>query len=469
MARLLYPAFLDFAGRRVLVVGAGAVAAGKIPRLVDAGARVAVVAPEVAPSIEYLPVEIARRAFAPGDLDGCWFVVSAAPPAVNAVVVREAERRGIFVNAVDDPRNASAFAGSGFRRGPVTVAISTGGEAPALARVMREALERLVGSDVEDLTALAARVRDDWRREGVPMEARRDSLLGTFAELHREQTAHAPQAVEPAAGRSPATDARGATSCRGFVSLVGAGPGDPELLTRKAARRLAEADLVLYDALVAPATVALARHAQRILVGRRKGSETTGQDAIIRTLIRAARRGRRVVRLKGGDPFMFGRGGEEALALKAAGVSFEVVPGVSSALAAPAAASIPVTHRGLSNAVLVTTGHDPERFAQLATSVAPGAATLVVLMGTSKRAEIVDALTGAGWRDSMPAAVVWNASLPEQTVWTGTLAQLTDPAVASDAPAHAPGTIVVGDVVGLREWLTTTASWQEPREAVCHG
>ena len=213
------------------------------------------------------------------------------------------------------------------------------------------------------------------------------------------------------------------------------------------------------DALVSPAIVALARHAQRILVGRRKGSETTGQDAIIRTLIRAARRGRRVVRLKGGDPFVFGRGGEEALALKAAGVAFEVVPGVSSALAAPASASIPVTHRGVSSSVLVTTGHDPERFAQLANSVAPGAATLVILMGTSKRAEIVEALTDAGWRDSMPAAVVWSASLPEQTVWTGTIAQLGDPDVASRADPHAPGTIVVGDVVGLREWLTTAASW----------
>ena len=150
MARVLYPAFLDFVGRRVLVVGAGPVAAGKIPRLVDAGASVVVVAPEVAPSIEHLPVEIERRPFRPSDLDGCWFVVSAAPPAVNAVVVREATERGIFVNAVDDPRHASAFAGSGFRRGPVTVAISTGGDAPALARVMREALERLVGKDAED-------------------------------------------------------------------------------------------------------------------------------------------------------------------------------------------------------------------------------------------------------------------------------------------------------------------------------
>ena len=191
----------------------------------------------------------------------------------------------------------------------------------------------------------------------MPMEARRDALLATLAELHRRTRAR-----RTAAARATASTARPHDRA-GFVSLVGAGPGDPELLTRKAARRLAEADLVLYDALVSPAIVSLATHAQRILVGRRRGSETMGQDAIIRTLIRAARRGQRVVRLKGGDPFVFGRGGEEALALKAAGVAFEVVPGVSSAFAAPAAASIPVTHRGVSSAVLVTTGHDPERFA----------------------------------------------------------------------------------------------------------
>jgi len=462
---VLYPAFLDFVGRRVLVVGAGAVAAGKIARLVEAGAQVVVVSPQVTPSIEHLPIEILRRPFQPDDLDGCWFVVSAAPPPVNAVVVREGERRGIFVNAVDDPGHASAFAGSGFRRGPVTVAISTGGDAPALARVMREALERLIGTDVEDWTALAAKLREDWRRERVPMESRRDALLATLAELHRETT----EMEDPASAGAPTSATRRDTSPRGFVSLVGAGPGDPELLTRKAARRLAEADLVLYDALVSPAIVALARRAQRILVGRRKGSETTGQEAIIRTLIRAAQRGRRVVRLKGGDPFVFGRGGEEALALKAAGVAFEVVPGVSSAFAAAASASIPVTHRGVSSSVLVTSGHDPERFAQLATSVAPGAATLVILMGTSKRAEIVEALVGAGWRDSTATAVVWNASLPDQRVWTGTLAQLADSTVLSGVDGQAPGTIIVGDVVGVRERLETRASWQELGEAVCHG
>ncbi|MGQ0732089.1 MAG: uroporphyrinogen-III C-methyltransferase [Acidobacteriota bacterium] len=445
MARTLFPAFLDLVGRRVLVVGGGTVASSKIPRLLEAGAHVVVVAPEIAQAIERMPVEIVRRPFEAADLDACWYVVSAAPRAVNAAVAREAGIRGIFVNAVDDPRHATAFAGSGFRRGPVTVALSTGGEAPAVARVLREALERLIGRDVEDWTAVASRLREDWRREGRPIHERRDALLATLAELHSE-------AVR---GSSHAS-----TGLTGLVSLVGAGPGDPELLTRRAARRLAEADLVLYDALVAPASVSLATRAQRVFVGRRRGSPTMGQDAIIRTMIRAARRGRRVVRLKGGDPFVFGRGGEEALALQAAGVPFEVVPGVSSAFAAPASASIPVTYRGVSHAVLVTTGHDPDRFARLVASVAPDAATIVVLMGTAQRADIARALVEAGWRSSMPAAIVWNASLPDQTVWAGTLNGLASADDLGDA-----GTIVVGDVVALRSVLAADLPDRHPDSA----
>jgi uroporphyrin-III C-methyltransferase/precorrin-2 dehydrogenase/sirohydrochlorin ferrochelatase len=418
-----------------------------VPRLLEAGAHVVVVAPRVAPAIAAMPVEVHRRPFVPPDLAGCWYVVSAAPHHVNARVARLAARRGIFVNAVDDPANATAFAGSGFRRGPVTVALSTGGEAPALARVLREALSMLIGSDVEDWTALARRLRVDWRREHLPMAERRNALLAAFARLHEEAAANGGRA-ERAETREHAAETSRAGPVAGFVSLVGAGPGDPELLTRKAARRLAEADLVLYDALVDPATVSLATRAQRVFVGRRRGSETMGQEAIIRTMIRAARRGRRVVRLKGGDPFVFGRGGEEALALRTAGVPHEVVPGVSSALAAPAAAGIPVTHRGLASTVVITTGHDPERFATLALSVPPRGVTLVVLMGTEARAEIASRLRDAGWPPSTPAALIANATEPDERVWSGTLALLPAADVGQE-----PGTIVIGDVVALGSML----------------
>jgi uroporphyrin-III C-methyltransferase/precorrin-2 dehydrogenase/sirohydrochlorin ferrochelatase len=452
MGRVLFPAFLDLVGRRVLVVGGGAVASEKVPRLLDAGAHVVLVAPRVSPAIEAMPVEIHRRPFVPADLAGSWYVVSAAPRSVNAHVARLGARRGIFVNAVDDPAHATAFAGSGFRRGPVTVALSTGGEAPALARVLREALTRLVGPDVEDWTALARQLRRDWRRDATAMPARRNALLEALARLHDEARTDG-RPADPG-GRGPAV---------GLVSLVGAGPGDPALLTRKAARRLAEADLVLYDALVDAATVSLATHAQRIFVGRRSGSETMGQEAIIRTMIRAARRGRRVVRLKGGDPFVFGRGGEEAQALRVARVPFEVVPGVSSAFAAPASAGIPVTHRGLSSAVVVTTGHDPERFAALAASIPPRGVTLVVLMGTAARGEVAASLRDAGWPPSTPAAIVSNATLPDERVWSGTLAAL---AGADAGPA--PGTIVIGEVVALAA-ATAAEGPATASEGLCHG
>ena len=462
MARTLFPAFLDLVGRRVLVVGGGVVAASKIPRLLEAGAHVVVVSPEVVPAIECEVVEVHRRAYETTDLRDAWYVVSAAPPEINARVVQDANARGVFVNAVDDPRHATAFAGSTFKRGPVTVALSTGGDAPALARVLREALERLIGRDVEDWTSLTRQLRTEWRRDALPMDERRDALLATLAHLHEETSTAAPAGGHRRKNGATRRKAPRSSSSVGLVSLVGAGPGDPELLTRRAARRLGEADLVLYDALVAPATLALAKRAQRIFVGRRRGSVTMGQEAIIRTLIRAARRGRRVVRLKGGDPFVFGRGGEEALALRAANVPFEVVPGISSAFAAPAAASIPVTHRGLSAAVVVTTGHDVERFGSLAGSIAPGTATLVVMMGTERRAEIADALLLAGWRSSTPAAIIRDAWLPEQTVWKGSLATL-----ASAPPTKAPGTIVIGNVVALGSRLSGESSTLV-RE-VCHG
>ena len=451
MARNLFPAFLDFTDRQVAVIGGGPVAHAKALRLVDAGANVVVIAPDVIAEFEHLPVTVIRRPFEPRDLDDCWYVVSAAPPDVNQQVVREATARRVFVNAVDDPANATAFAGSGFKRGPVTVAISTGGDAPALARVMREALELLIKTNVEDWTALAVKLRAEWKRDRVPMEKRRDALVETIALLHRSTPVKTRRR-----GRSRKEKEQGGGTeqrDRGFVSIVGAGPGDPELLTRLAARRLAEADLVLYDALVSPAAVSLATRAQKILVGRRKGSETVGQEAINRTLVRAARRGRRVVRLKGGDPFVFGRGGEEALALATAGIHWEIVPGISSAIAAPALASIPLTHRGISGAFLVTSGHDPDRFAALANDVAPESVTLVVMMGTSQREHIMNALIDAGWPPSTPAAIVWNASLKSNVVWSDRLDKLGSARATGDGP----GTIVVGNVVALRDVFAVRA------------
>src|SRR3954468_11368258 len=210
----------------------------------------------------------------------------------------------------------------------------------------------------------------------------------------------------------------------GLVSLVGAGPGDPELLTLKAARRLAEADLVLYDALVEADTLAFAVNARRFFVGKRAGRPAIRQDAINRLMIREAQRGHRIVRLKCGDPFVFGRGGEEALALAAAGVPCEIIPGVSSALAAPLLAGIPVTHRGLSAAFVVVSGHAEAAYAPVLGSLAPSSATVLVLMGRAARARIAALLLSRGWPGDTPAALLLSASTPSSHTWLGTLRDL---------------------------------------------
>lgn len=233
----------------------------------------------------------------------------------------------------------------------------------------------------------------------------------------------------------------------GHVSLVGAGPGDPGLLTRRAVARLRRADLVLYDALVPAPIVAIARRAQRFSVGKRCGRPSFRQETIHSLMIRAARRGRRVVRLKAGDPFVLGRGGEEALALRAAGVPFEVVPGVSSALAAPALAGIPVTHRGLSAGFMVVSGHAAASYRPLLEMLPPHSVTVVVLMGLGEAEAIASLLIGTGWRGATPVAVVFSASTVASRTWTGTLATLGS--CREGVSADAPGTMVIGEVVSL--------------------
>jgi uroporphyrin-III C-methyltransferase/precorrin-2 dehydrogenase/sirohydrochlorin ferrochelatase len=252
----------------------------------------------------------------------------------------------------------------------------------------------------------------------------------------------------------------------GFVSLVGAGPGDPDLLTRRAVRRLEEADVVLYDALVDPDVLMLAGTAQRIFVGKRAGRPQVSQEFINRLLIRAARRGRAVVRLKGGDPFVFGRGGEEALALVAAGIPFEIVPGVSSAIAAPELAGIPVTHRGTATAFVVVSGHAREAYSAVLSSLAPNAATVVVMMGLGSIGAIASLLMERGWVATTPAAIVVGAATGEAQLWSGTIADL--PGGLEAIENGAPGTIVIGDVVRvgaiLRAGMQTRAPGSQEAE-----
>ena len=230
----------------------------------------------------------------------------------------------------------------------------------------------------------------------------------------------------------------------GFVSLVGAGPGDPELLTVRAVERLRAAELVLVDALVPPCRH-LAPRAQWFYVGKRAGRHSIDQEGIHALMIRAAKRGQRVVRLKAGDPFVLGRGGEEALALDAAGIAYEVVPGLSSAIAAPALAGIPVTHRGVAPGFAVVSGHAEEAYGPIVDGIAPGALTLVVLMGVRTRGAIAARLVARGWASTTPAAIVFGASHPDGFTWSGSLATLGEASFVTELPA----VIVIGEVVDV--------------------
>jgi uroporphyrin-III C-methyltransferase/precorrin-2 dehydrogenase/sirohydrochlorin ferrochelatase len=242
----------------------------------------------------------------------------------------------------------------------------------------------------------------------------------------------------------------------GYVWLVGAGPGDPELLTRKAARCLEEADLVLYDALVSSEVLPLAPRAQCFSVGKRCGGRGVRQETIQKLMIRAARRGKRVVRLKCGDPFVLGRGGEEAIALAVAGVPFEVVPGVTTAVAAPALAGVPVTHRGLASGFAVVSGHDERAYEPILRSLPPDSLTVVVLMGLRTRNRLAATLIEAGWAPATPAAMILGASTASPHAWIGTLDTLATAPLPAEA-ADPPGTIVIGRVVSLSSILAPRA------------
>ncbi|HEX2658798.1 MAG TPA: uroporphyrinogen-III C-methyltransferase, partial [Polyangia bacterium] len=273
-----------------------------------------------------------------------------------------------------------------------------------------------------------------WRSEGVPMAQRRPRLLAALNKLYERRAEEA----------SPAGP-------RGRVTLVGAGPGDPDLLTVRGVRRLGEADLVLYDALSSEEMRAYAPGARWFYVGKRACRQSIGQDVLNRIMIKEARRGLRVVRLKCGDPFVFGRGGEEALALATEGIPCEVVPGISSSIAAPALAGIPVTHRGSASAFTVVSGHHEAVYRPVFQSLPKAGVTIVVLMGLGQRARIAHTLAEQGWAATTPAAVILGAATPAAWHWTGTLADLGGVALppAADDDHRQPGMLVIGEVVAV--------------------
>ena len=355
-----------------------------------------------------------------------------------------AEARHIFVNAVDDPEHATAYLGGVVRRDGVTIAISTDGRAPALSGLLREAFDAWLPRELDAWMKASDAARRVWREQRTPMELRRPQLLAMLNALY------ASKAQSP----KPKTQ----IPMKVQVALVGAGPGDPALWTRKAVAYLEQADLVLYDALVDASALRRFTKAQCFCVGKRAGRESVRQETIHRVMIRGARAGKRVVRLKGGDPFVFGRGAEEALALARAGIPFEVVPGVSSAIAAPELAGIPVTHRGAASGFLVLSGHTTEAFENGLKAVQPNAAvSLIVLMGLGGRGELAETLIARGWNAATPAAIVCGASTTNEWIWTGTVAELS----ATELPAGIAGVVVIGEVVRIREALAETEGSNE--------
>ncbi len=453
-----FPVFFDLKGQKVLVVGGGEVALRKVSLLQPTGALITLVAPRIDPELTERAAAgtlfIESREFIPGDLDGMRLVIVATSRrAVNRWIAALCDARAIPVNVVDD-REASRFIVPAIvDRDPVLVAVSTGGTSPVLARRLRERLEAAIPKGVGELAAWLRDLRAASRRRLRGTDERRrffeavidgDAARRFVAGDRRGARRIAEQLLAKAAGAARAA---------GEVTLVGAGPGDPELLTLKALRTLQDADVILHDRLVSREVLDFARRdAARICVGKSSGGKNTTQAAINDLLIEHARLGRRVVRLKGGDPFVFGRGGEELEALARAGINFSVVPGITAATGCAAYAGIPLTHREYAHSVSFVAGHagdgdeEPDWRA-----LAMAGSTAVFYMGLARLDRIVGRLLEYGAAASRPAAIVAQGTTANQRVLTATLATIRD--IASAAGLEPPALLVVGDVVALHSTL----------------
>ena len=459
-----FPVFFDLAKQQVLVVGAGEVALRKVALLERSGAAITVVAPQIHPELEARAaagaISLNVREFVPQDLDGMRLVIVATSRrAINRWIAKLSDSRGIAVNVVDD-REASRFIVPAIiDRDPVLVAVSTGGTSPVLARRLRERLETLLPAKIGEFASWLQTLRRPARRRLRDIDARRrffEQLVDGPATARF--VAGDRQGARRVAHQLLATSS-GAPSAAGEVTLVGAGPGDPELLTLKALRALQDADLILHDRLVPQSILDLARRdAARISVGKAAGCVGSTQAEINSLLIEHAQQGKRVVRLKGGDPFIFGRGGEELEALAQARINFSVVPGVTAAAGCAAYAGIPLTHRNHAHSVTFVTAHTGDgREPDWRALAAPGT-TAVFYMGLARVQRIAEKLMEHGAAASLPAAIVAQGTLQNQRVIAATLDAIGD--AASRANLESPALLIVGEVVSLHAslaWFNTEA------------
>ncbi|MEH2921826.1 siroheme synthase CysG [Samsonia erythrinae] len=447
------PIFCQLRDKPCLLVGGGEIAERKARLLLDAGASLTVNAPNF--NAQFLAWEQAaqltliRGTFEPTLLDSVWLVIAATDDSdVNNHIYASANERRIFCNVVDSPERASFIMPSIIDRSPLMVAVSSGGSAPVLARLLREKLESILPQHLGKLAALAGTLRGRVKKRFHSMSARRRFWEKLFVHdrlaqaLANEDSPRVQQLTEQLFS-APLED-------RGEVTLVGAGPGDAALLTLKGLQQLQQADIVVYDRLVSEEILNLSRRdAERIFVGKASGYHSVPQEQINQLLAEKARAGHRVVRLKGGDPFIFGRGAEELEHLHQAGVPFSVVPGITAASGCAAYSGIPLTHRDHSQGVRLITGHVKHDTDLDWSSLAAEKQTLVFYMGLQQAEYIQSKLIEQRLPETVPVAIIENGTSTSQRVLSGQLSQLSELA----QQASSPSLIIIGNVVGLREKL----------------
>ncbi len=456
------PIFFQIKHRPCLVVGGGSIAARKVALLRKAQADVSVVSPELCTELQNLKkdglIQYQARGFEDSDLDECILVIAATDQhKTNEHIAELANKLRLPVNVVDNPDLCSFIMPSIIDRSPVVIAVSTGGSSPVLARLIRTKLEGSIPAAYGQLAKLVESFRDKVKAAFPNVESRRGFwekiLEGTVAELvftgHQDE---AKQLLDKAIAEKSETP-----DIPGEVFLVGAGPGDPELLTFRALRLMQQADVVVYDRLVSPAIMEMVRRdAEIVYVGKERDKHTMQQENINQLLVRLAKEGKRVLRLKGGDPFIFGRGGEEIELLAEEGVAFQVVPGITAASGCSSYAGIPLTHRDYAQSCVFVTGHLKDGSVDLNwKALAHPNQTVVFYMGLHGAPTLCKEMVANGLPASTPVALVEQGTTPQQRVYIATLDTLLDVIASKDIKP--PTLIIVGEVVSLHEKL----SWLE--------
>jgi len=461
------PVFLKIKDRPCLLVGGGEIAARKADLLLRAGAELTVVAPEIGPGVAGLKetgvIVHKQREFSPEDLRGQALVIAATDDAaLNRQVSDLAQKSALPVNVVDQANLCSFIMPSIVDRSPVIVAVSTGGASPVLARLMRARLETLIPAPFGQLASLAGEFREQVKQRFEEPARRRlfweQVLDGPIAEMMFSGRA---DAARRALRDELAADVE-SLPLTGEVYLVGAGPGDPDLLTSRAIRLMQRADVIVHDRLVSDAVLRLTRRdAQRIYAGKERSRHMLPQESINQLLVRLAKEGKRVLRLKGGDPFIFGRGGEEIDSLAEEGIPFQIVPGITAASGCAAYAGIPLTHRDYAQSCVFVTGHLKDGGINLDwDALAKPQQTIVVYMGLVGLPLICQELIKRGLPENLPAALIEQGTTPHQRIFAGTLTTLPD--IVERADVRAPTLTIIGEVVKLHGKL----EWFEPYEAV---